>query len=132
MVLAIDTMRDCAISVFLGDRERIIAQKEYTGDYKVGERMVEAVSAAMHSKSAEEIEAIGVTISGSSFTSVRIGIAVANALGFAWGVHVIGIGSEVKGRMAQEFVLYVYAHMQKAKKGRYAFPVYEKEPNITI
>jgi hypothetical protein len=55
---------------------------------------------------------------GGTFTSVRIGIVVANALGYAWGVPVTGT---------------VTTGPEKPVNG-YSIvrPVYDQEPNITL
>ncbi|MFA6106448.1 MAG: hypothetical protein WC745_02110 [Patescibacteria group bacterium] len=90
------------------------------------------------------IESIEVVNQGGTFTSLRIGVATANALGYALNVPVVGVSEfekvGIKSRPddahCEKFKVTLPADRQESPKSKVNFdivaPEYDKEPNITL
>ena len=79
----------------------------------------------------EDLGLIVVNIGPGSFTGIRVGVATANAFGFALNISVVGIKArdiDIEKIMQKGFDLYKKG---KTKKGIIARPFYDKKPNIT-
>ncbi len=64
-----------------------------------------------------------------SFTSLRIGIACANTLGYCFNLPVVGVKEkENMGKMMAEGI----RKLEKQKKFKVVLPFYGREPNITF
>jgi tRNA threonylcarbamoyladenosine biosynthesis protein TsaB len=86
--LIIDTAtRACSVALFDGDQCLAGSYEEIGRGH--AEKLVPLIAALPNRGQADEI---GVNIGPGSFTGIRVGIAAAKALGFAWGVPVHGYG----------------------------------------
>jgi tRNA A37 threonylcarbamoyladenosine modification protein TsaB len=66
-----------------------------------------------------------------SFSISRGKVSIANTLSFAWDIPVAGLGrSEFFGE--KDMVKKGLELIKKTKAGRMIFPVYDREPNITV
>jgi tRNA threonylcarbamoyl adenosine modification protein YeaZ len=86
LTLAIDSATE-ACSVALFDGERLVA-----GDYRImgrghAEQLVPMIAALPGNGRADRI---AVALGPGSFTGVRVGLAAARALAFAWGAELVG------------------------------------------
>lgn len=129
MILFIDTTQGDDIVIAFKKNERAVAQKKIKARYAQAEKLLPEIDKmlARNKLKINNIKKIQVVNRGgspdaatrTSFTALRIGVVIANALGFALGVPVEGT---VNGR-------------KKFKKGLRKFnvvePIYSKEPNIT-
>lgn len=103
--LLIDTTQFDTAYLALKDKQgKIIKEKKFAAGKKLSERLVLEIDKVVGSNP-KNLEAIEVKTGPGSFTGIRIGVAVANALGFALNIPV--------------------------NKGRMAIPEYGREPNIT-
>lgn len=72
-----------------------------------------------------------VVVSGpGSFTSVRLGVVVANALGFSLNIPVVGVKT-TEFKATEGLISLGVDKLKKAKKGAIVSPFYGKPPNIT-
>jgi tRNA A37 threonylcarbamoyladenosine modification protein TsaB len=125
MFLYINTTLGHDIEIIIKDKDKIIARKKITAIFKQAEKLLPMIDGLFRQRglTIKNLERIIVTNQGNSFTSLRIGVITANALGYALGVPVEGIIS-------------VGQKLKKIRKNYERFdivkPVYHKEPNITV
>jgi tRNA A37 threonylcarbamoyladenosine modification protein TsaB len=108
------------IEVKLIEKGVVVNEKSRESRYRQSENLLPLIQEVLNERGVDskDIKQIEVENNGGSFTSTRIGVTVANALGYAWGVPVKGSSSE---------------RIEKKLDGiTIARPVYNKEPNITI
>lgn len=110
------------IEARLTDRHGNRVTKIREAQYRQAERLLPLIEELLQENevAGEEITEITVENGGGTFTSVRIGVVTANALGYAWGIPVKGTHPEGQ----KEITL-------ADRKMTLASPVYNKEPNIT-
>jgi tRNA A37 threonylcarbamoyladenosine modification protein TsaB len=116
MILYINTIGQPEIEIDIKADGKIVAQCKIEAERVQAEKLLLAVEAILQEKKIKlnDIKAIEVENKGGSFTSLRIGVAVANALGFALGIPVEGtVGS---ARQTGDISL--------------VEPVYDREPDV--
>lgn len=116
MILYIDTTKDKTIEISLKKDGKDLFKKEIKADFDQAKKLLPVISKALKDSKAELIEISGIEVAnkGGSFTSLRIGVVTANALGYALGVPVkapFGEGKQESGFDVVE-------------------PFYDREPNI--
>ncbi len=118
MDLYIDTADKKNIRLSLRQGRQVLAKKELAAEYQQAEKLLPAIDQLLKNVKANvgEIKKIYVANRGQSFTALRIGVVVANALAFALGVKVFPSDEKNKDR---------------GGKFNIVKPVYHKEPNIT-
>ncbi len=91
MILSIDTIDNVNILLKLEDGGKILESK-ISAERTQGEKLLPAINNLLKSakKSLKDLKEIKVADTGGSFTSLRIGVATANALAFALNIPVIG------------------------------------------
>jgi len=117
MILKIDTTNGIFIEVL--DNKKITARFINIEKNKQSELLILTINKALKKAGIKpgDIKKIEVANQGGSFTSLRIGIATANALGYALGMPVTAIG---------------LTRARNIKKGSQVKPKYDREPNITL
>lgn len=117
MILSIDTTDNVNIKVSLEGEGRIWADLLIPAVRAQAEELLPAIAKVLAKSKAKlkEIEKIKVANQGGSFTSLRIGVTTANALGYALGRPVFG---QEKGGAQETNGLMVVK------------PYYDREPNI--
>ena len=119
MILYIDTSERDEVAIMVKKGEKVIGEKKFLAKYRQAEKLLVAIdkmldSAGVKLKSIKEIK---VENRGGSFTSLRIGVITANALGFGLGIPVTTVqDSEVK----------------KVEDFSVIKPEYSQEPTITM
>jgi len=127
MVLGINTIKNnnTRIEVYLKKNRSIISTKTLSAKYRQAEKLLPAIELLLdlNKSKLSDIKCIEVVNHGGSFTSLRIGVVTANALGYSLGVPVIACDKEVNP-----------IKKSKIKKWRFNIidPEYDGEPNITI
>jgi tRNA A37 threonylcarbamoyladenosine modification protein TsaB len=116
MNLYLNTLDNKQIEVRLREGGRILLSQKVAAERAQGEKLLPAVEEILKRArlGLKDIEIIEVENHGGSFTSSRIGVAAANALGFALGVPVRGTASQSKRVAGTDIVE----------------PVYDREPDI--
>ncbi|HTW96268.1 MAG TPA: tRNA (adenosine(37)-N6)-threonylcarbamoyltransferase complex dimerization subunit type 1 TsaB [Candidatus Methylomirabilis sp.] len=118
MILAIDTTDNIFIKILLKKDSGILAQEKIRAERAQGEKLLPAIESLLQKNKfkLKDIEEVEVDNSGGSFTSLRIGVATANALGFALGVPVRGLAGQAKKVAGIDIIE----------------PVYDREPDIGL
>jgi tRNA A37 threonylcarbamoyladenosine modification protein TsaB len=118
MILIINTTQNDKIELALKDKEREVARMEIDAPRQQSEKLLPGIEKLLQKNKIKLSDLTGIEVEnrGGSFTSLRIGVVTANALGFALGVAV---------RQPDN----------KTDRQRGAFsivkPEYDREPNIT-
>ncbi|MCK5416483.1 hypothetical protein KAI92_03590 [Candidatus Parcubacteria bacterium] len=112
MILYINTINNPYILIELRDGEKVLAKKEFEAKYKQAETLLPAVDELLKNIKIDlsDLTKILVENHGGNFSSLRIGVVTANALGFALNIPVIGLHGKQHGNMV--------------------IPYYDREPNI--
>lgn len=122
MTLSINTTHNDAVEIVLKRRDGLVmAKKKFKARFKQAEKLLPAIDKLLKANRLKlsDLSSIAVENSGGSFTSLRIGVVMANALAYALKIPVAdshGAGKTVKS-------------------GRRSFkviePRYDREPEIT-
>ena len=117
MTLYINTTEKDLVKIAIKDGNREVAVKEFNAQYTQAEKLLPAIDKMLSNKKIKlsNLTKIEVANKGGSFTSLRIGILTANALGYALGIPVVEFGKKAT----------------KAVKFNVIKPIYDREPNIT-
>lgn len=91
-ILALDTATWVA-SVAVTEGERVLAERKQRTQGQHAEHLLPMIDAALDEAnySVAELDAIAVSIGPGSFTGLRIGVAVAKAMAYAWKLPVIPV-----------------------------------------
>ena len=111
MILYINTTNNTDIEVALKEKGQLLCKKVVKTNRDQAEKLLPLVEKILkeNKKQLKNIKGIEVKNSGGSFTSLRIGVVTANALGFALNIPVKG---------------------EKGKRGKIVQPIYNREPDI--
>lgn len=123
MILYIDTTSLEYIIIVLKQRNKEIIRKKIKAPRRQGERLVPAIDTLLKSKNFElgDIRKITVANSGGSFTSLRIGVVVANALAYSLGCPVVALS---KNGQIDDSALKKFGRQSLVK------PFYDRLPDI--
>lgn len=107
--------------------KRVLACNGKRGD------ILAAIDALVRSKkkSIKSMAGIIVVTGPGHFSHIRMGISVANALGFALGIPVVGFSSEEYGD-TEELIEKGKKKLSRLKKFTPVVPAYGREPTITL
>jgi hypothetical protein len=116
MILLINTVGQSDVEVGIKVEGKIVAQSQMIANRAQAEKLLPEIEKLLGKNKfkLQDIQEIEVNNSGGSFTSLRIGVATANALGFALGVPVKGTSGSAK----------------KVGDISVVEPVYDREPDI--
>lgn len=134
MILYINTSNNQKIELALYKNGRPWLKRESTGLFKQSEKLLPEIDKLLKKarRKAGEVRGIVVVKGPGSFSSLRIGAAVANTLAFSLGVPVKGI---LKGVDSAKFEKKIMKIMEKLGEGGvrsgFVVPEYGAEPNIT-
>jgi tRNA threonylcarbamoyladenosine biosynthesis protein TsaB len=117
-ILSIDTSKNNFIKIGLTKNGIILRSIKVPVDLSQAEKLLPSIDKILKEEkiSKKELSGIKAADTGDSFTSLRIGAATANALGFALGLPVSSLGKDQKKKKAEFDVI---------------APKYDREPNIT-
>ncbi len=94
IILAIETASE-TVSVSVHEDLTVLSAKSYTGPKKHAETVLALIDEALNDSgiSVDGVHTVAVDIGPGSFTGIRIGVSLANSLGFSCSVPVIGVAS---------------------------------------
>lgn len=123
--LAIRTDRDAAM-VAIVDQAKVLAQKDWTPGRSLSASLLSSIEEVRSEASISQLDLKGVIVfkGPGSFTSLRIGITVANTVAQSLGVPAVGVSGET----------WINQGAQKLADGAdkaIVLPEYGAEPNIT-
>ena len=118
MTLYINTTQNNLVELAIKDKNKLVAFKKFSSHRTQAEKLLPAIEKLLKAKKLKlsDLDGVAVENRGGSFTSLRIGVVTANALGYALGIP-------VKGGQKSEV---------KSKKFSVVEPFYDREPEITI
>lgn len=131
MYLIINTIDDKSIEVILAKNQDDFKIKKVSGERRQSEKLLVAIERIMKDGkvTSKKLKGIAVVSGPGGFTSVRIGVAAANALAYAWKLPVVGLEKK-EFTDNGELVAKALSKMEKKKVGGIVVPVYDREPNI--
>ncbi len=132
MILIINTCPTDQMELILAEKENQFKLKKVKGKFSQSEKLLPAIDALIKdNKASGKIKGVGVVTGPGGFTSVRIGVAVANALSYGFKIPVVGLRKDqFDGN--NDLVAKVLKLQKSAKPGKLVMPYYDKEPNITM
>lgn len=133
MILIINTTPADHFELLLVKRREDFKRKKVTGKFHHSEKLVPAIAAFLSANkiSWDKLKGIGVVVGPGGFTSVRIGVAVANALAYARNLPIVGVKADTF-KSPSELVEEVSARIKSVKPSQIVLPYYDREPNITV
>ncbi|MFA5247804.1 MAG: tRNA (adenosine(37)-N6)-threonylcarbamoyltransferase complex dimerization subunit type 1 TsaB [Patescibacteria group bacterium] len=98
MILSINTTNNSFIEISLKKAGEVLVVEKIAVDRTQAEKLLPAIEKILKKQKIKlkDLEKIEVENRGGSFTSLRIGVATANALGFSLGIPVVGADGESK------------------------------------
>lgn len=117
MELVINTSSRNLISVLLKKGRVIIAETSVVVEHSHGEKLLPLVNAVITKfRSQGTITSISVSDTGEGFSSLRIGVSVANALSYALGIPVKALAAKASRARRESIVVPRYAYPPKIGK----------------
>ncbi|MFA4834029.1 MAG: hypothetical protein WC619_04275 [Patescibacteria group bacterium] len=122
MILYLDTTKGNKIEIALREGNMILVQKEFEAKYSQAEKLLPEIKKMLAEKKIKLSAISEIVIANKSgaetgFTALRIGVVIANALGYGLGVPVRGLGKKTRSKRFSQFDVIE--------------PIYNKNPNIT-
>jgi tRNA threonylcarbamoyl adenosine modification protein YeaZ len=116
MILYVNTVGQPDIEIGLKTAGKFVAHNAFVANRAHAEKLLPEIEKLLRKNKIKlkDISGIEVVNQGGSFTSLRIGVATANTLGFALGVPVVGTVGTAK----------------KIKGISIVEPIYDREPDI--
>ena len=131
MLLAVDTSNEwMGLAVY--DGEQVVGERAWKSGQHHTVELAPAIQELMASKNLkmENITAVGVAIGPGSFTSLRVGLALAKGIAFARNIPLIGIPTlDILARAQPESTLPLAVAIQ-AGRGRYALGWYKNVEGV--
>ncbi len=134
MILIIDTSGDRSFTVgFVIEKSGAIKDKQVVrGTYHHAELLLPTITKLLKKNliAVNDLSGIIVSVGPGGFTSLRIGVVTANALGFALDIPIAGLQKDDYSTV-QQFVKEGSKKLKSLKPGIPVSPHYGREPNIT-
>ena len=129
MILIINTADSEKIFIGLAKDGKLVVQKEFKAKYRQAEKLLPEID-RLTKKQASKLDGIVVVSGQGPFTALRIGVIIANTLGWALRIPVVGIKLDEFNNV-DDLIKKGLSKLEKIKPGNIIEPFYGKEPNIT-
>lgn len=133
MILIINTCLKNSFEIIIVSRKNDFKVKKFSGGFNCSEKLLTGIDSLLKKIKADasQLKVVAVVIGPGGFTSVRIGVAVANALGYSLNLPIIGLRA---GDFSNnnELVEKVFLESKTSKRGKLVLPYYDRKPNITM
>lgn len=133
MILIINTAPQDHMTVILAQKKDSFKAKTISGQFRQAEKLLPTIDAICKKQGVDfnKLRGLGVVVGPGGFTSVRIGVAVANAFAYSLSLPIIGLKlsdfSDDKDLVAK-----VFEKIKAVKPAKLVLPFYDREPNITM
>ena len=131
MFLIINTADSEKFFLALAKKEKIIFKKEFFVKYRQTEKLLPEIGKLFKKYDNKTIKGIIVVSGPGSFTSLRIGITVANTLSWALNIPICAVKLN-EFNNSDELIKMGNQKLKKIKGKNIIYPFYGQEPNITI
>lgn len=133
MILIINTNQSDTVEIILAKTNADFRRKKMTGECKQSEKLLVGIEEILKKEKIKisQLKGIVVVKGPGGFTSLRIGVAVANALGYASAIPVAGVMAD-EFFSVEDLITLSLTKIKKAKKGSPVLPEYGREPNINL
>ena len=132
MYLIINTAPTDQMEIILAKTKDDFKLKIMPGERKQSEKLLAGIDGFLkiNKLKFDKLKGIGVVSGPGRFTSIRIGVTLANVLAYGLEIPVAGIESgEYKDY--SDLTKKIIIKLSHAKPGKVILPVYDAEPNIT-
>lgn len=131
MILVINTTQPENTFIALARDGFIINKKELKSKHHQSEKLLPEISKLIPTTKLKNLKAIIVVTGPGAFTSIRIGITIANTLAYALKIPVIGVkATEFKN--SEELIKIGETRLKSVRGVKPVQPFYGKKPNIII
>lgn len=126
MILALKTDQPEAELFLLNQESKIISHYQWLAGRSLADTLITKIDQFLVSQklSKEDIVGLAVFTGRGSFTGLRIGTTVANALAYSLKIPVIKASGD-------DWLATIVPKLEQARVGSYVVPDYDGEPNIT-
>ena len=127
MYLLISTIDNFGFNLAVGNEKKITRKKNINKKYQQSELLLFEIQKILKNK-----KPLGIIIVNGpgAFSALRIGVATANALAFAWDIKVIGIENQQNLDAVYSLGILKILKSKKSKRN-FVEPYYGGEPNIS-
>jgi tRNA threonylcarbamoyladenosine biosynthesis protein TsaB len=133
MILIINTSTKDCFELLLAKKKNEFKAVKVKGSFNQAEKLLPEIDKLLKKEKVkkEKLTGIGVVTGPGGFTSIRIGVAVANVFGFALSLPIIGVkASEFEDN--KQLAELVFSKARTTAKAKLVLPFYDREPNITM
>jgi len=132
MILIINTCLTDRLEVILAKSADDWFSEAIIGERQEAKKLLKMIEKILKKNKIKQsaLTGIGIVTGPGGFTSVRIGVAVANALAYGWQLRVAGLKTS-EFQSNQELVKMVFSKLKQRRLTKIAKPFYDQKPNIT-
>ncbi len=123
MYLYINTTENDSFTIAVFDKKRIIKKKKVKSQKKHSEKLLKSIDSLLSGAEIKLSQIIGIAVAQGPgpFTSLRIGIATANALAFALGIKIAAINKSQNLKDLPD----CFEKILKSSKSKIVLPKYD-------
>jgi tRNA threonylcarbamoyl adenosine modification protein YeaZ len=115
----------------LDQKGKILKLKKISAPYQQSEKLLTEIKRLLPNYQITKLSGIIVVVGPGGFTSLRIGVATANTLAFAWQIPILGLYNP-KNLSDQELLDKNFKKVLNKDRFQQVLPHYGAEPHITV